>query len=150
MPLNIITTLHGVQYPLHKNYNLCDLNHAVFNRYYQSYIGQLSSTGYNFPPVDTYREIFDRPLQASFVCKAGQGLHIDPGPSQRWVVFIHTKGDVLIFVARYVMCVKNTVQLFGDIADSIQYKLDKRFTFSGVAVTVDAINGLRAAGAFIL
>ncbi|KAF8469353.1 hypothetical protein DFH94DRAFT_685306 [Russula ochroleuca] len=39
-------------------------------------------------------------ILASFVCKAGQGLHIDPGPSQRWVVFIHTKGDVLIFVAR--------------------------------------------------
>jgi hypothetical protein len=151
MPSNFLLDNRSLEYPVSNDYDLRGFHREIYNRYYSAYIRRLQSVGYSFPSVHPVREAFGSDLQSSFISKKSEGLYLDPGTDKRWLSFVALDGELLMFVARYVIRAKNVVQLFGDGAEGIQFDLkDDDVTVSGCVVSRADIRGLESAGVFVL
>lgn len=149
MPSNWIVNLN-FEYPAPGAYNLRELNKAIFNRYYSSYFARVESAGFPHPDEDLYLRNFGSPLPSTFVYSDKVGVTLNPGHNQRWLVFVHIDGRVVLALVRYVVVVEGHVQLFGESAHGVQYKAEDDVTISGVVVPSNTAGQLNAGGVALL
>lgn len=151
MPSNFIANLRGYSYPSIPNYNLGDIDHCIWNRYYQAYIHRLIATGFHFPPPHTYHAQFGHKLPSSFVSTTPGDLVLDPGLDSKWLIFVHVD-DILarILVGRYVARSGKLIQLFGDAPEGLELKFGDGVVVSGVVVSSHVAESLRVEGVVFL
>jgi hypothetical protein len=152
MPSHFIGNLESLPYPDHPNYNLRSIDQSIIDRYYQSYILRLYSSGYQFPPESRYLTEFGHQIPASFVCSPGAGLVLNPGRNYKCLVFVKNEDsrEVGVFVARYVNFVKDYVQIFGDRPHSLEVKVQDGIQVTGVGMPSDRVDQLRDHGVIVL
>lgn len=150
MPSNWIVNLQNCIYPAPGQFNLRELEHDIFNRYYASFVDRLESGGFNFPQASTYRRAFNRGLLPSFIVSHRNGIVVDPGEGLRWLVFVHDGAAVAPYVVRYAVVLDGYVQLFGENGGAEQYVISEATFASGIAVPVSAVQGLSAGGVKVL
>lgn len=151
MPSHVLFENERLVFPINSRHDFRGYQREVFNRYYSAYVRRLQSVGYRFPAVHPTGQAFGRDLQASFVWKQGDGFCLDPGPHQRWLVFVVVGGELLILVARYIVRAKNAVQFFGNGSSGVQYGIDEDDdVVSGFAVPWADISDLSMDEAFVL
>jgi hypothetical protein len=150
MPSNYIIDLRDLNYPNNNSVDFGQLHQSIFDRYYQSFVNRLLSSGYQLPSVDRYSAELGNPLPATFVAHSTLGTILDPGNNCRWLVFVHSVDGVSVFVARTVVRARDYIQLFGDAADGGQVHLKGEVMVSGVVVPMEDTQRLRSENVRVL
>jgi hypothetical protein len=154
MPSHWLLDVQDRNYPApsqYSNINLGAIDRSIVTRYYSQFTSWLRAAGIIRPTEDPYRDIFNIPIQATFVADTITGSVLHPPSGQRWLVFIHTRdAPVRCVLARYIVEKGLEVRVFGDSPAGIVIEPTRGNGVHGVGVPLDRIHDMVREGVELL
>jgi len=139
------------EFPFVEGYDLRSVDTELFNRIYSEFISRLQRSGFNFPAVSVYRNIFGIELQSSFLFDGTRRSGYYPAVGQKWLVFVEVEGEpVRLYVARYIVGELQCVVLYGRGPRGMVIELGADVRVRGVGVPVDHIQSMGLGGVVLL
>ena len=113
MPSHFIPPFINFCYPSVDS-NYYQIDHAVFEQYYNNYIDRLRCNSIDNTASTWFRTNVSQTLGASFVSDNKGSICLSPSDNHRWLVFVHTDAAVHLYLACYIVVSGDRVRLFGD------------------------------------
>ena len=102
MPSHFIPPFVNFCYPS-VNSNYYQIDHAVFEQYYNNYIDRLHCNSIDNIASSWYRSNVSQTLGASFVSDNKGSICLSPSNNHQWLVFVHTDAAVHLYLVRYIV-----------------------------------------------